>query len=362
VVTTRNAELFVEWPVELSADETVVLGRLASELSYLGRADAIVDGHLVTGPVAPDRVWLTPSDIGDRVGETTRVLAPQLPLDVVALTRSPHQVRTDRRLQPQSTRWLSYQKPEPATPVIARRKPATARPTAVRFAVTGRPLPPKYVAVALGDVARRTVMSAFGQSDGAASVTLAGKSANGVPLGGTHGHAHYLSISSKDRAIDSFVVWAPDGLDDEELRAVARKMEFRISKEHDFTGGVSGRRLGVEAFGDVREVAPKLAATSTTWVSCTPYAPTCHWKGTLDEQLLADISRELAVRNMPEPTSVSAHAGDWLKFRRYRLKEGINQGRRAFGATITFAEPVTGPICLGQLSHYGLGLFLPASA
>jgi CRISPR-associated protein Csb2 len=362
VVTARDAEILVEWPVDLSAAASNVLARLAGEMSYLGRADAIVEARSVSEPSSLDRVWLSPSGANDEgAGETTRVLAPELPLDVVALTRSPHQVRTDRRLQPQSTRWLTYLKPQPA-PHLAAKRPAVARPTAVRFAVTGRPLPPRYATVALGDVARRTVMSAFGGDDRARSTTLAGKSEVGVPLGGVHEHAHYLSISTGGRAVDSFVIWAPAGFDDDELLAVARKMEFYISKDHDYTGGVSGRRLGVEAFGDVCQVAPELTGSSTTWVSHTPYAPTRHWKGTLDEQLFADVSRELEVRNKPAPIAVTAHSGDWLKYRRYRLKEGINDARRAFGVTITFAEPEPGPLCLGQLSHYGLGLFLPSKS
>jgi CRISPR-associated protein Csb2 len=371
VVTARDAELLVDWPVQLGVAATAVLRRLAEEMSYLGRADAIVEGQLLDDLAPSDRQWLSPtsaSNVGDR--ETTRILAPELPLDFVALTRSPHQVRSDRRLQPQSTQWLTYEKAEPATPVARPKRRSAPRPTGVRFAVTGRPLPPKYATVALGDIARRTVMSAFGGAEGARSVTLAGKSRDGAPLGGLHHHAHYLSLStsglaegSASRAIDTFVIWAPAGFDDEELLAVARKMEFYVSKEHDYTGGVSGRRLGVEAFGNVQEIAPELVCESATWVSHTPYAPTRHWKGTLDEQLFADVSRELEVRNMPAPIAVSASKGDWLKYRRYRLKEGINDARRAFGITITFAEPppLTGPLCLGQLSHYGLGLFVPAS-
>ncbi len=358
VVTARDAELFIEWPVDLSPDEQQVLGRLAEEISYLGRADAIVEGRIET-IATQHREWLLPLD-GPTAFETARVLAPELPLDVAALTRSPHQVRTDRRLVPPSARWIHYPMAVPSTPKIAPQLRSNPRVTAVRFAVTGRPPPPKYAAVALGDLARSTAMSKYGvQNGGAVSMALAGKDASGAKLSGPHAHAHYLSLTTDGRAVTTFVVWVPGGLDDRDLLAVATKMEFRTN---DHEPGVSGRRLGVEAFGDIDDVAPELIGPAKVWKSHTPYAPTKHWKGDRDEQLLADITAELVHRNMPTPTAVEAISGDWLDYRRYRRKEGIGRARRSYGVRMTFAEPVSGPICLGQLSHYGLGLFLPAKA
>jgi CRISPR-associated protein Csb2 len=95
------------------------------------------------------------------------------------------------------------------------------------------------------------------------------------------------------------------------------------------------------------------------WLSRTPYAPTRHWKGTAEEQVLADVSIELKFRGLPSPLQVELVRGDWLTYRRHRLKERINDARRAYGVRLVFEKPVAGPLCLGQLSHYGLGLFLP---
>ena len=213
----------------------------------------------------------------------------------------------------------------------------------------------------MGDMTRRVAMSKYGvQNNKGGSVMLAGKDAGSVPLGGRHRHAHYLSMSSIGRSLDSVVVWAPAGFDDRDLRALANTMEFVGSKDYDYTGGVSGRRLGVEAFGEVSEIAPELTTASTVWLSHTPYAPARHWKGTIEDQLLADISKELEHRGLPSPMELELVRGDWLAYRRYRLKERINDARRAFGVRLVFDEPVAGPLCLGQLSHYGLGLFLPA--
>jgi CRISPR-associated protein Csb2 len=360
VVTARDAEVLIEWPNDLSDEALSVLCRLVDGLSYIGRADAIVEGRVERGSSAVEGRWLSPVDPGSG-DQTTRLLSPEQPLNLKSLTQSPHQVRTERLLQPRSTRWVAYPTPVPATPSAVRRPAKRAKPTAVRFAVTGRPLPAKHAAVALGDMTRRTAMSAYGRhNDQAVSATLAGKDAESTPLGGKHQHAHYLSFSSsKGRSLDSVVVWAPTGFDDRELRALARRMEFFGAEDYDHTGGVSGRRLGVEAFGGIAEVAPELVTASTVWLSRTPYAPTRHWKGTAEEQLLADVSSELKFRGLPSPLQLELVRGDWLTYRRYRLKERINDARRAYGVRLVFEEPVAGPMCLGQLSHYGLGLFLP---
>ena len=51
-----------------------------------------------------------------------------------------------------------------------------------------------------------------------------------------------------------------------------------------------------------------------------------------------------------------------IQFKRFRSKPGDDGGRRpAGGFKITFAEPVSGPLCLGYSCHFGLGLFVPAS-
>ncbi len=359
VVIARDAELLIEWPNDLSDEALSVLRQLAEGLSYLGRADAIVEGSAEHGGRGIEGRWLSPVDPGSG-DQTTRLLSPEQPLNLKSLTQSPHQVRTDRLLQPSSTRWVAYPTPLPAVPSTVRPLTKRATPTAVRFAVTGRPLPAKHAAVALGDMTRRTAMSSYGrQNHQAGSATLAGKDAESVPLGGKHQHAHYLSFSSKGRSLDSVVVWAPAGFDDRELRALARTMEFFGSEDYDHTGGVSGRRLGVEAFGEVTEIAPELVTASAVWLSHTPYAPARHWKGSIEEQLLADVSNELRYRGLPSPMHMELVRGDWLAYRRYRLKERINDARRAYGVRLVFGEPVAGPICLGQLSHYGLGLFLP---
>ena len=54
------------------------------------------------------------------------------------------------------------------------------------------------------------------------------------------------------------------------------------------------------------------------------------------------------------------------EFRRRRIREPLArenrrsaQSRPGMGLRLEFAEPVEGPLLLGQLSHFGFGIFVP---
>ena len=59
---------------------------------------------------------------------------------------------------------------------------------------------------------------------------------------------------------------------------------------------------------------------------------------------------------------------NWVTFRRYRPSARNRHDRRQGQARqpsamlrLTFTEPVTGPLALGHLAHFGLGLFTPTT-
>lgn len=361
VVMERGARVVVEWPVELSDGECDALALLAPSMAYLGRAESIVSVDYRSSPTVTG-TWLE-EGAGEVTGLLTRVLAPVVPLELDSLTLSPAMVRNQRRLQPPGTRWLSYPAPQTArrgVPSVAVTRP---RIVAARLAITGNAPPPRRAALALGDVLRRTVIRKYdADRTGRTSATISGKDASGTPRRGLHQHAHFLAYSSRDgaRRLDTLAVWAPVGLSDEELRAIGRCEQLWISPEHHVEG-LSGRvvNVGLEAFGDAGTMLYELVKPSCTWVSYTPYSPTRHRRGSLDEQLLEDVQAELGHRGLPHVASLEIVRGDWLAYRRHRLNERLASQRRAYGLRLRFADPVEGPIALGQLSHFGLGLFVP---
>ncbi len=353
VVTARGAELFVRWNADLDASSSDALAQLVERLTYLGRADSVCDARLAD-IVAPDCEWAEP-DLEEPAGPsgTIRLLAASQPLDHAALTMSTMQVRRAGRVTPPGTRWVSY-RAEPASPVPS--PPRRTRPKApqtVRFAVDGAALPSLEVSVAACDLLRRAAMSALGSP----SATFAGKDADGVPLRG-HVHAHYLALDiDTDRLIDHLVVWAPSGISQTELQALASLR--RLSTKHP-VDGFHPVRLAVEAVGDPSAVVPELVGPARTWRSLTPFAPPRHQarRQTFEEFIRDEIGRELASRGFPTADVVPMTA-DWPAFRRRRLSEGIGADRRAIGVRLDFTEMISGPICLGALSHFGLGVFFP---
>ncbi len=101
------------------------------------------------------------------------------------------------------------------------------------------------------------------------------------------------------------------------------------------------------------------------WRSVTPYLPVRYQhrnRETLEDFLTADVAAELRYRHLPEEVGVSLAeptAGRVNQFRRYRMGEKLRQSRMGVGLRLEFAAPVHGPLLLGQLSHFGFGVFAP---
>lgn len=362
-VVERDAQLFVTWPVELDEAQGSALELLSERLPYVGRADSICEARMVAPSAIPEGPALI-EPIGDDIvaDEVLRLLVPDRPLDLVALTARTTDVRKARRLVPPGAAWQRYTAPREATPQVQPQRRSRPRPTAMRWTLASNARPSVHATVAMTDVLRRACMSAFGRGHaGSASETLSGKTASGQPLEG-HRHAHYLALDTDgDRLIDTLLLWMPSGMGEDELDALAGLRRLTgFGHVADFRPG----RLGLEAMGSIEVVAPELVGPSAEWVSCTPFAPARFprrrhpWEG----HVMAEVAQELRWRGLPEPRSVDLLRGDWLDFRRHRpTTERLGNARRAFGVRMSFTEQVCGPIVLGALCHFGLGVFLPIS-
>lgn len=361
------AEVVVTWPFDLDPPEREALGELAPLLPYLGRAESVCAACLLDGP-PPDGTRCAPVDAEQAAGTDAplvELLTPDRPLDVGALTAPTTRVRGARRIDPPAVHRQPYTRPLPARPLPAshghRQGDAGDPPDAVRLSVAGPALPSLRAAVGIADTLRMACMSRFGGlSNGGASAILAGKDTAGAPLVG-HGHAHYLALDQDgDLLVDHLVIWVPAGLGPAELRAVDQLHTRPLTAAH--ARDLRPVRLAVEAVGEIAEVAGNLVGPSRRWVSHTPFAPPRHrkkrqtWEGFVE----AEVRRELGLRGLPEPVAIAHLPRDWLAFRRHRLRERLEDARRASGLELVFEAPVRGPLALGALSHYGLGLFLPS--
>lgn len=359
-VVERDAAVGITWAVELDGQARAVLSQLVASLPYLGRADSICEGRLLGPDEALSGESCMPVPDGHVPdGRAVRILAPRLPLDIAALVARPLDVRHAGLLEPPGSYWQTYglaPSPSPST-VRARQRPRSERPTAVRWAIHTPAHPSVRAAVAMTDVLRQACMSKVGDPP---SELLAGKDASSHPLKG-HRHAHYLAFDNEgNRRLTDLVVWVPDGLGRREVSALARLGDLGV---REFISDFRPARLGLEAVGDISAVAPTLVGPSACWQSHTPFAPPRHAKGGRDRweaHVEAQVGEELSRRGYPEPASVRLLRGDWLSFRRHRINERLAASRSAVGVEIGFVEPVAGPMALGALSHFGLGLFVPS--
>ncbi len=204
------------------------------------------------------------------------------------------------------------------------------------------------------------------------SLDISGKDAGGQYLPG-HDHAHYLPTAEGDdpRRITHLTVFAPGGLGDGETAALAALRQF-----HAGDLDLRTQLVGLGRPDDFR--APLLggsAGAASSWVSATPCVGPGH-VGRLgrDRYLRKAIRREarrlaetrpgaievLAVEPIDDTHPLWAGRPRPFAFRRGRSRPGDDGLRRPFGLfRVTFSAPLSGPVCLGYASHYGLGLFLP---
>lgn len=366
VVTERDAVLGITWPADLEDADRVILAELLELLSYVGRAESVCEARLLPPHAEVEGRHCRPvveSQLAALDQSTLSVLVPQLPLKVEALTASTIEVRRAGFVQPPGSRWQRYERPTPMAHVAAPSPPPpqASAPKAAVWAIEARSRPALTSAVAVTDALRRACVSNHDDGrNGGPSQILAGKDANGRRLEG-HGHAHYLALPGDhdSRKVGRLVVWALDGLGAPERAALARLTALK--GQHLAHAGLRPMRLGLEGLGPVEAVAPWLVGPAQHWRSLTPFAPPRHarrqqeWADHLQQQ----VSEELARRNLPAPRAVEVTPGSWLAFRRHRIRERLEDGRRATGLRIAFDHDVAGPLALGALSHFGLGLFVP---
>lgn len=369
----RHADLLVRWDADLTTRQREVLSKLAELVPYLGRSESVCQARLLEADEEPavDETWWRPEAAAGT--NRTRLLAPVRPLDRSVLEATTAEIRKQRRTLPQGTRWVGY-----ATGGLAGSRKASVSlphevkpPTAIRFAAVGRAPVRLTHGVLVADEAHRIAGKRLENArvpDERRQEIMGTRGA-----ASNHQHAHWIPVGELDESAPSvrtLILWAPLGLRTEEIGAL-----LNLGAVSGKRGGESGYevrdfpevRLLFQAAGQVELVAPELCATppARLWRSVTPYLPVRYQhrnRETVEDFLTADVSAELRYRQMPAEVTVSLAeptAGRVNQFRRYRMGEKLRQSRMGVGLSLEFATPVRGPLVLGQLSHFGFGVFAP---
>ncbi len=361
--------IVVIWDADVPDQE--LLRAALQRIGYLGRSESWAEVRLVEPSAEPN---CRPLEIGAGVPaehEIVQLLAPDPAQPDVAISSvfmSTEDVRAAGFDRPPGTRQIPYSRPrvdvDPLpTPPRTRRGNIEGRlPTVAMYLVDSTAPPPLTEALAVSDLLRRSAMAWHGRlHDGEASPILSGKDAGGCPLEG-HRHAFYLALDEDDdRRIDRLVVYAPAGLGRGEREALARIRTLAPGR------GRPELRLHLVGIGAPGDFRSRVFERTERWRSHTPFLLVRHPKvrGSSERRIVDDpvaqVVLELERRGFPPPTEVRPVRGArsrWLEFRTFRRGAAGPPG--AWGFDLRFAEPVSGPIALGRLCHFGLGLFLPA--
>jgi len=368
-----DAEIEVWWRATLDEDAQAGLGAAASALGYLGRSESIcsavlLDEEELDEAKIPSRFNAIPAIDAEAMrldGEWTRSIdllcfdEAKDPLDT--MTVSVGELRRERRLQPPGAHPVNYVFRAPDVSPSGR--PRTFdRPTLARFRVVGGSRPSLYETVSIATVLRGALQSLYGRQNGhGTSPVFSGRDAEN-PRNDQHAHAHYLATPGEDgRRIEHLTVWAREGFGPDEVAALATLSRLSHWSFDD------SLRVVLTALGRIGEMAiPDLLGPSTEWRSLTPFGLPRHPKrrgGRVVETPGDQIRREWSMRHPDQADTLVevelVQERTWQQFKRTRPGTTRLGAPHVVGAKLRFAEQVDGPIALGVLSHFGLGLFVP---
>ena len=426
-----GARIGVTWPgVSLDRAGEQALTLLLARIGYLGRAESLVEARLVES--VPDPNCFAPGEddpVDEDTFELTRVLVTVPPselgawrekalarqLDIAlsekhakamakgktatarlsakergsieamiptsvfqALQTDTVELLQQRWTRPPGTRWVTYARPRrlvTTAPALRSRQPTRAPLTVARFAVASKV--PRRLTEALY-VAERMRKALMSKSD--AAPVFSGRGTDSQP-NRQHEHAYMLAeANGRSGDITHVTVYARMGFDD-----VARRALDTVRRIWGGAALLDVVLLGVGHLTDftgtdARAGQCPLLATSSTWISRTPFVPTRHPKqrggsARRDEAGMVigspehDLVRLLQLGGYPplasppapvDHTLLGGRPTRWLEFRTRRIEGDGRRGPAAgCGFRIEFAEPVTGPIALGYGAHFGLGVFVP---
>lgn len=206
------------------------------------------------------------------------------------------------------------------------------------------------------------------------SEVLSGCDSSGVPLKGSHAHAHVLPLDlDADEHLDHVLIYAPSGLDSKAQSAV------RAVRETWVKGGVNALRVALVGSGSLddfrkapgaqgarlRAILSSFAGTGAReWISLTPFVPPRFLKKTGRNSLFGQVAAELVSRGIEssfELEIADPHSHELARRQRHYLRsrsKGPHPPQDVgFTLAIRFSKPISGPLSLGYGSHFGLGLF-----
>lgn len=359
VAVHSDHEVRVWWDTELDSDASQALNAAIERLPYLGRSESVCSAKLIEAAPPTDEQLTRP--VTDATGDPDRfelvdLLCPNPDGSLESIAVSVSELRATRQLAPPGATRITYAVPRPKPTTLSHQRPATKAPTLALIRLHGGDRPGVEQAVAVGQALRAGLQSRLGKATGGgASPTFSGRGGDN-PRSDQHRHAHYLTLPDRHgRRADRMVVWTPEGLGPDEVAALATLSFIKMWQ-------VEGRLdCTLAALGEPATAGLSITDEAHEWRSLTPFGLVRHPKrrrGRTVDSPQDQVFRELEHRGFPAPERVDLIPGSWHRFRSSKSGSSRLERARLYGIKVRFEEKVRGPIALGALSHYGLGLMI----
>ena len=393
VSVKKNAPLYVVWDgVEIDESQSETLAALLAAMPYLGRAESWIEASLVSSHPEPNCKPV--ESLGAREGDWERimVLAPSILPDPERLLKAALSERSaiqrSGRILPEGVERARYARKRGVlnsglsvmTPTPKRAGAATV----VRLSMTGDTHQPSIVdTLRWGDAAHKAAVKAAVRISGGSSPALSGiDPRTGKPFADPkHPHAFYLPADEDgDGGLDTLTVWAPDGLSEDDVYALASIKDLYTR------GGEARVRLSYLGHGiasDFEGVSP-LFAVSKSWESATPYIPSRHlprrgrysvkkragWEKQARREIeergcewnleSVDFERSADGARLTPLSPSQSRTNKPLAAQFFKHRANGARVNAAMALTLEFSEAVRGPVAFGYGCHFGMGLFAPS--
>ncbi len=372
--TPDRSAVWVVWD-DVTLDDSLfaLLGRIASEIPYLGRAESWCRIEASTTiPSDEDLVEVAPARETAGEGLVVQRLGAGSSLRGEALWRSlcesTVEMRQIRRQLPIGTTWIDYAFP-PASgfypaPRVAAMQSVKSEPRTERFlieAIEPRGLRPSIiVTVLVANVLKHAVKRRFEKMHDHAPAPTVFSGRDGDSAASGHEHAYFLPLDlDDDGRLDHIDVRLPTGATTQEIEVLRS------------TNWIAHPRFGEHALTSLGSSASE---RGRRWRSTTPFMPPLYPKkrklragreemeAWVREQVLSELENhripqacEVTVWSARPPTIVH-RGGNRTRFDTFVQSHKLSDApRRAFGVDLCFSEEVLGPVTIGREAHLGLG-------
>ena len=365
-----------------------LLDSLLNRIVYFGRAETLCRIRRCSKPALEhaSNCILNPTTTD---GSPVLVATPDTNLNLSSLLASTNDKLLSGRSLPPGAVWFYAKLPQrPVTTAMTSTRPLVSKElNLVQFAVGGRVYPPlpqwiriteQFRGIVLKRLARRvsnrnTDRFADLSNDLRARYSLlTGKSLDETPLKG-HQHAYFVLVPDDMGQPTRLVCFRKTPFNSDEIDALMAASEEAI------TWQPGNRDWWIRLVPLPFDTPPPLefnTPIASVWTSATPFVIPGQRKrfrengrlrpGETPERLLEKL---LIAQGLPVPRIEPAPGDEpieWVAIHETREQRTVRRENRTRAVLpshrfrLTFPEPVTGPICVGHSSHFGLGLFRPS--